>query len=389
MSLQNPRFRAFAFIVCLGVVSLFADMTYEGARSIVGPFLRGLGASAATVGFIAGFGEMLAAGLRFFTGRFVDRTRAYWSMTILGYLLTVVAVPAMALAGNWKTAALLIVLERMGKSLRGPARDVLLSGATAAVGHGKGFGLHAAMDQTGAVLGPLLVMTAVARQGDFGPAFARLAFPGAAAILALLIARAWNPTMPSDPPSPPQEQLPRVFWKYVVAAGLLAFGFLDFAVLSYHFQQASTVAPQTIPLLYAAAMGVNGLAALILGRAFDRVGAGALAAGIAIGAAALPLALLGGHWGATAGMLAWGVGLGAQDGCLRPAIAQVVSMNKRGSAFGIFSGIFGVAWFLGSGAMGLLYEHSLFAVVALGVAAQLAGAALFVTASNPETEPRQ
>jgi hypothetical protein len=378
MNLQNPRSRAFAFIVCLGVVSLFADMTYEGARSIVGPFLRGLGASAAAVGFIAGFGEMLAAGLRFFTGRLVDRTRAYWSMTILGYLLTVVAVPAMALAGNWKTAALLIVLERTGKSLRGPARDVLLSGATAAVGHGAGFGLHAAMDQTGAVLGPLLVMAAVARHGDFGPAFARLAFPGAAAIVALLLARAWNPTMPADPPSPPQQQLPRVFWKYVVAAGLLAFGFLDFALLSYHFQQSSTVAPQTIPLLYAAAMGVNGLAALILGRAFDKLGAKALAAGIAIGAAALPLALLGGHTGAIAGMLAWGVGLGAQDGCLRPAIAQVVSMNKRGSAFGIFSGIFGVAWFLGSGAMGLLYEHSLPAVVALGVAAQLAGAAVFL-----------
>lgn len=379
--MSGPKSRALGFIVCLGVVSLFADMTYEGARSIIGPFLQGLGASAAVVGLIAGFGEMLAAGLRFFTGRLVDRTRAYWTMTIVGYLLTVIAVPAMALAGSWQVAALLIVLERMGKSLRGPARDVLLSSATASVGHGRGFGLHAAMDQTGAVLGPLLVVGAVAQAGVFAPAFAKLAFPGAAAILALLVARAWNPVSSPAPPDAPHQDLPRVFWMYVAAAALLAFGFLDFALLAYHFQAARTVGPETIPLLYAAAMATNGLGALVLGRAFDRAGAAALACGIVIGASALPLALLGGRTGAIAGMLLWGVGLGAQDGCLRPAIAKVVSMNKRGTAFGIFSGVFGVAWFLGSGAMGLLYERSLVAVVALGVAAQLAAAAVFVATS--------
>jgi MFS family permease len=371
------------FIVCLGVVSLFADMTYEGARSILGPFLKGLGASAAAVGFVAGFGEMLAAGLRLFTGRLVDRTRAYWTMTVLGYGLTVVAVPAMALVHTWEMAALLVILERTGKSLRGPARDVLLSGATAEVGHGRGFGLHAAMDQTGAVLGPLLVMEVVARGTGFGPAFARLAVPGIAALLALGVARLWNPLRSVAPPdAPPQQRLPRVFWNYVAAAGLLAFGFIDFALLAYHFQQSGAVATSTIPLLYAAAMAMNGLGALVLGRAFDRFGAASLAAGIAVGAAALPLALLGGHTGAVGGMLAWGIGLGAQDGCLRPAIAQVVSMNKRGSAFGIFSAVFGVAWFLGSSAMGLLYSHSLVLVVALGVAAQLAAAALFLATSS-------
>jgi hypothetical protein len=383
---EIPRARAFAFIVSLGVVSLFADMTYEGARSIIGPFLKGLGASAAAVGFIAGFGEMLAAGLRFFTGRLVDRTRAYWAMTILGYLLTVVAVPAMALAGNWQVAALLIVIERTGKSLRGPARDVLLSGATASVGHGAGFGLHAAMDQTGAVLGPLFVMAAVARYGSYGPAFARLALPGAVAIVALLVARAWSPATEPAPPVAPQQKLPPVFWKYVAAAGLLAFGYIDFALLAFPFQQSATVPAETIPLLYAIAMGANGLGALVLGRAFDRIGAGALAIGIALGAAALPLALLGGRAGAFAGMVAWGLGLGAQDGCLRPAIAQVVSMNKRGAAFGAFSAVFGVAWFLGSAVMGLLYERSLVAVVVCGVTAQAAAAALFLATSSSVSE---
>ena len=380
----NERSRAIAFIICLGVVSLFADMTYEGSRSIIGPFLKGLGASAAVVGLIAGFGEMLAAGLRFFTGRLVDRTRAYWSMTIAGYLLTVIAVPAMALAGNWKVAALLIVLERMGKSLRGPARDVLLTGATATVGHGWGFGLHTAMDQTGAVLGPLLMMAAVAQTGAFGPAFLRLGLPGIAVVIALLVAYTYDPARGAPtPPAPVQQQtLPRVFWIYVAAAGLLAFGFIDFALLAYHFQQTAAVRPQTIPLLYAVAMGMNGLAALVLGRLFDRLGIAALAAGIVVGAAALPLALFGGQAGAIVGMIAWGTGLGAQDACLRPAIAKVVSMNKRGAAFGAFSGVFGVAWFLGSAIMGLLYAHSLLAVAAFGVVAQFAAAALFLATSS-------
>src|SRR5438034_9666164 len=186
------RARALRFIVCLGVVSLFADMTYEGAHSIIGPYLKDLGASAMQVGFIAGLGEMIAASLRFFSGRLVDRTRAYWGFTIFGYILNLVVVPAMAFAGNWQMAALLIVAERTGKSLRGPARDVLLSEATEVVGHGAGFGLHAAMDQTGAVLGPLLVAAAVVRSHHFGPAFIWLAVPAVGAFIALLFALAMS-----------------------------------------------------------------------------------------------------------------------------------------------------------------------------------------------------
>ena len=122
---------------------------------------------------------MIAASLRYFSGRLADRTRAYWAITILGYCVNLLVVPAMAFAGNWQMAALLVVAERTGKSLRGPARDVLLSEATGKVGHGWGFGVHAAMDQTGAVLGPLLMVVAVARAHHFAPAFLRLAFPAA------------------------------------------------------------------------------------------------------------------------------------------------------------------------------------------------------------------
>src|SRR5438105_2910733 len=202
MKTSKPeRKSAFRFIVALGFVSLFADMTYEGAHSVIGPLLRDLGASATQVGIIAGLGEMIAASLRYFSGRLADRTRAYWTITTLGYFLNLVVVPGLAFAGNWQAAALLIILERTGKSLRGPARDVLLSEGTEVVGHGKGFGLHAAMDQTGAVLGPLLVAASVARTHHFGPAFLWSGVPAVAAFIALLCACAASPNIGSRPPT--------------------------------------------------------------------------------------------------------------------------------------------------------------------------------------------
>jgi MFS family permease len=380
---HKERSAALRFIVCLGVVSLFADMTYEGAHSIVGPFLKDLGASAAQVGFIAGLGEMIAASLRFFSGRLVDRTRAYWGCTISGYFLNLIVIPAMAFAGNWQMAALLIVIERIGKSLRGPARDVLLSEATGKIGHGWGFGVHAAMDQTGAVAGPVLMALAVARSQHFAPAFLRLWVPATGALVALLIARAVYPRAGQSPPVHlPQQVLPRVYWIYVAAAGMLAFGFVDFPLLSYHFQKTGLMQPATIPLLYAGAMGVNGLTALALGRLFDRYGLTVLACGALISLLALPLGFLGGSSRAVASVVCWAIGLGAQDACLRPAIAHVVSMNKRGRAFGAFNGVYGVGWFLGSVIMGLLYGVSLHALAVFGVTAQLVAAGVFFQMRN-------
>src|SRR5436190_14932234 len=190
MASKQERSAAFRFIVCLGFVSLFADMTYEGAHSVIGPLLKDLGASATKVGIIAGFGEMIAASLRYFSGKLADKTRAYWTLTTLGYFLNLVVVPGLAFAGSWQVAALFVIAERTGKALRGPARDVLLSEATEVVGHGFGFGIHAAMDQTGAVLGPLLVAAAVLRSQHIGPAFLWLGLPALGAFIALLFARA-------------------------------------------------------------------------------------------------------------------------------------------------------------------------------------------------------
>ena len=366
------------FIVCLGIVSMFADITYEGARSVIGPFLNGLGASAAQVGIVAGIGEMLAASLRFFSGRFADKTRAYWTITICGYAVNLIAVPALAFAGNWWMAALLVALERTGKSIRGPARDVLLSEATVTVGHGWGFGLHAALDQTGAVIGPLLVAVTVAKSHAFGPAFVGLALPAAAAVGALLVARAWFPAQGRAAPHQlEQTEFPRIFWIYVASAGVLACGFVDFALLSYHFQKTGVATPAMIPLLYSGAMAVNAVTAPLFGRLFDRFGVVVLSMGTLISMLSLPLGFLGGPTAVIAGVACWATGIGAQDAVLRSGIAQVVSMNKRGSAFGAFNGVFGVMWFVGSAIMGVLYDHSVMAVVAFGLALQLTAAGAF------------
>jgi len=389
---NDTRKQAMRFIVCLGIVSMFADITYEGARSVLGPFLNNLGASAWQVGLIAGIGEMLAASLRFFSGRFADRTRSYWAITIFGYGVNLIAVPALAFAGNWWTAALLVALERTGKSIRGPARDVLLSEATSTVGHGWGFGLHAALDQTGAVIGPLVVAITVARSHAFGPAFLGLALPAAAALGALLLARAWFPTQGAAAPQQiEQTEFPQVFWIYVASAGILACGFVDFALLSFHFQKSGVATQAMVPLLYSGAMAVNAVTAPLFGRLFDRFGLAVLSIGTLISMLSLPLGFLGGPVAAAVGVACWATGVGAQDATLRSGIARVVSMNKRGSAFGAFNGVYGVTWFLGSAIMGFLYDRSLIAVVAFGLTLQLVAAASFFwlrgrLQSSPVTE---
>ncbi len=239
------------------------------------------------------------------------------------------------------------------------------------------------MDQTGAVLGPLFVAVSVARTHHFGPAFLWLGVPAVAAFIALIVARAARPIKGTPPFAPKGENLPRVFWIYVAAAGLLALGFVDFPLLAYHFQSNSLTKPETIPLLYAGAMGVNGLTALVFGRLFDRFGIQIIVLGILVSLLALPFGFLGGSSGVYLSVAFWATGLGAQDATLRSGISQVVSMNKRGTAFGAFNAAYGVLWFVGSVTMGMLYDYSLIALVVFGIVAQLSAAVLFVWLRRP------
>src|ERR1700730_10431308 len=180
---------AIKFVILLGVVSLFADMTYEGARSITGQYLAILGASGTVVGIVAGLGELIGYGFRLVPGYVSDKTGKYWLITFIGYALNLFAVPLLSLAGNWPLAASLMILERLGKAIRNPSRDAMLSYATKETGRGWGFGLHEAMDQVGAVIGPLIVSCFLYYQGTYQTSFAILLIPALCALSVLVVAR--------------------------------------------------------------------------------------------------------------------------------------------------------------------------------------------------------
>ncbi len=378
---ESSRKNALKFVVLLGVVSLLADTTYEGARSITGPFLAALGASGTVVGIVAGFGELVGYGLRLVSGVISDRTRRYWSITIVGYVLNLLAVPLLALAGRWEVAAALMIAERVGKALRNPPRDAMLSHATSEMGRGWGFGLHEAMDQTGAVAGPLIVAAVIHTHGGFQTAFAVLLIPALLALAVLVAARFFYPR-PQDLEAGPRRLeatgFPRVFWLYLGAVALVAAGYVDFPLIAYHFQKSSVVSPTLIPVFYAVAMGMDALSAIVFGRIFDRIGLVTLTFVSLISALFAPLTFLGGFWAALAGMALWGVGMGAQESIMRAAVAGMVARDRRGTAYGIFNAGYGLVWFLGSALMGVLYDVSIPALIAFSVLTQVCSAPLFL-----------
>jgi MFS family permease len=371
------RASATRFIVLLGLVSLCADMTYEGARSVTGPYLGMLGASAAIVGFIAGLGEFLGYALRLLSGYLTDRTGAYWPITFLGYGVNLVAVPLLALAGSWELAVLLIVAERAGKAIRAPARDAMLSHAGSQTGLGFAFGLHGALDQTGAILGPMIVSAALYWKGGYQTGFAILAIPALCAMLMLAAARHLYPR-PRDLevtlPDLTATHLPHRFFVYVAAAALIAAGYADFPLIAYHFGKTGMIAPFVIPLLYALAMAAEASSALFLGRLYDRNGMKVMMFATLASSLSAPLAFLGPPIVAALGMVLWGIGMGAQASVMRAAIAKLAPAFQRGSAYGIFNATYGLAWFAGSSLLGVLYDWSVAALA--GVSVLLQGAAL-------------
>jgi len=381
MSTGISRRNALMFVILLGVVSLLADATYEGARSITGPFLLALGASGTIVGIVAGFGELVGYGLRLLSGLISDRTKRYWAITLVGYFINLLAVPLLALAGRWDVAAALMVTERVGKALRTPARDAMLSHATSELGRGWGFGLHEAMDQMGAVAGPLIVAAVLQLRGGFRTAFGLLAIPALLALAVLVASRFLYPR-PQDLEAGPRRLetsgFPRVFWLYLGAVALVAAGYVDFPLIAYHFQKTAVVSPTWIPIFYAIAMGTDALAAMVFGRLFDRMGLATLALVSVVSAFFAPLTFLGGFWAALAGMALWGVGMGAQESIMRAAVAGMVARDRRGTAYGVFNAGYGLVWFLGSALMGVLYDVSLPALIAFSVLTQLASVPLFL-----------
>ncbi len=367
---------ALAFIVAFGIVSLFADMAYEGMRGITGPYLALLGATGTAVGVIAGTGELFGYLLRLASGRLADRTHAYWPITLAGYVLQMATVPVMAFAGVWWMAALFIILERTGKALRNPAANTMMSRAGEQIGQGWAFGLHEALDQTGALIGPLITAFVLARHGEYTTAFLWLGVPAFLTVLIVIGVSLRYPFAGNVTPKSTTQgrdgALPRAFWFYAISAGLVAFGFADWPLIAYHFTQAKVLTPAFVPVLYAAAMGATGFGALVFGRLFDRIGFAVLVPAILIAAVAPPLVFLGGETAAIIGTLCWGVALGVETSALNAGIARLVADSARANAFGIFSAVFGISWFAGSALLGALYDISFPLLVGVSVAAELA-----------------
>lgn len=363
-----------AFIIAFGIVSLWADMAYEGMRSISGPFLGTLGASGAIVGAVAGIGELFGYLLRLGSGRLAERTGAYWPIALAGYTIQMAAVPALALAGNWWAAAIFIVIERSGKALRNPAANTMMSRAGEHIGQGWAFGLHEALDQTGALSGPLIASLVLALHHDYRLAFLWLGVPAVLTIISVVTVRTRFPYaghIARAPEHTTGHGLSRAFWLYAATAALVAFGFADYSLIAFHYAQAHVVSQAIVPIFYAAAMGVSGLGSLLFGRWFDRSGLRVLVPGLLLGVVVAPLVFLGGTWLALIGTLAWGLSLGVHDAIMNAAVAQMVPAHARARAYGIFTAIYGVAWFLGSALEGQLYDISIVGLVIVASAAEL------------------
>jgi MFS family permease len=390
---------AIRFILVFGVVSALMDMVYEGARSVTGPYLGALGASALLVSVVTGAGEAVALVLRLVFGRLADRPALRWTLALSGYALTALSVPLLGITDALWIACLLVLAERLGKAVRSPAKDTMLAEAGSAMGQGKAFALHEALDQVGALVGPLLVGAALALSGSYGPGFLLLAVPGIAAMLILFRLRRRVPdpgvyepsAAPPAPPSPapaspvPAQDtiagkpapMPRQYWLYAAFSSLTMFGYATFGLLSFHLVATGLLPPSLVPVLYAAAMGVDAVAALVSGWLFDRVGLKVLLA-LPVLAAAVPwLGFSNSTALAVAGVLLWGAAMGVQESTMRAGVAGLAPVARRGSAYGMFTACYGLAWLAGSFVIGLLYEISVPALAVTVTVVQAAALAVF------------
>ncbi|MGF0095357.1 MFS transporter [Peptoniphilus sp. SGI.035] len=393
---------AMLFIILFGIVSLFSDMTHEGASSIRGAYLTVLGASAGTIGFISGLGELVGYSMIYVFGKITDKTKKYWPMVIFGYVLDILAVPALALVGEsgWVAASLLLVVQRMGKAIKKPAKDTIMSFAASQEGVGKSFGIQEMLDQIGAFLGPVLLYLVMLFKTEgstfeiYRTCFAFLAIPGFITILFLFYTKMKFPNPEHFEPQSKEEEpfkMKKSFIYYIAGISFFAFGFIDYSIIIMHitknftsvagnFQETSNIINSgTIPLLYAGAMLVDAIAALIFGHIYDKNGVKALVISTIISAPfsififgfkSLPALLF--------GLVLWGIGMGAQESILKAAVTSMVPKENRATGYGIFECSFGFFWFLGSWLLGVMYSISIPTMIIISMSAQLLALPLYL-----------
>lgn len=403
------RSAAWRVVLGLGVVSLAADMVYEGARSVTGPLLAALGVPLVVAGLVTGLGEAAALVLRLPFGARADRVGRYWPTTLAGYGLTAVGVPLLALtpllgAGGAVVACVLLVLERVGKAVRSPSKSALLARAAEGVGLGRGFGVHKAMDQVGAFVGPLLVAGVLALTGSFVPSLAVLAVPGAAAMLLLVVVRRLAPdTAPDTAPdaapaggpgvgpgvaagAPPHgwlaaaRDLPREFWLFAAGAAAAGAGLTTFAVISYHLVDAGLLRAALVPVVYAGAMLAAAVGALVVGALHDRWGPRVVVVVPVLAAVVPPLAFGPSLASVLAGVAVWGLAGGLLDSTVKARVAGLVPSDRRATAYGWFAAVQGVAAVAGGGLAGALAEDAPGVLTAVVVALQVVALVLVLRA---------
>lgn len=374
---------ALAFITLMGIVSLFSDMTHEGARSVLGEYLNLTGASAATIGFVSGVGELCGDSLRLLSGFIADKTKKYWTLVIAGYALQVLAIPALALIpeNGWVIACGLVILERIGKAIKKPAKNTLVSFAASEVGTGKGFAYQEFLDQLGAFLGPVLlfVISLIKGTGNlfstYRICFAFLGIPALITIALVVFSKVKYPNpeiFEKEKEEKKEFHFQKSFVYYMIAICLFAFGFADFTLITLHAAKMQVFPEATLSLLYAAAMAVDAFAALFFGWLFDRIGLKALILSTLCSAFFSCFIFLSGNpWMIGVGIILWGVGMGAQESIMKAAVSKIIPKSMRSSGFGIFETGFGIAWFLGSWLLGALYDVNPVYLVIVSVAVQI------------------
>lgn len=380
--------KAFKFVLILGIVNLFSDTTYEGASSINGPFLGMLGASAAAIGIISGLGEFLGYSLRFISGYISDKTGKYWLITFIGYSINLLAVPALALVGNWPTAACFIVAERIGRAIRKPTVEAMLSYTTGHFGKGWVYAVNTALDQIGATIGPLLMALVLYLKGDFQTGYALLLIPALLALGTLAIAQFFfpNPSHLENFPTAKLKGFGLSYWLYMLGGACIAAGLVSFELISYHFSKTASVSGHWIPLFFSIAMATDAIVSLIFGKLFDRIGLPAVIIAFFLSSLFAPFVFLGDFSLALFGMILWGIGFGAQDTLLKAIIAGILPEGKRNLAFGLFYTGYGSGWLIGSSITGLLYSESLYLLILFSVTLQLASLPFFIAARRHENK---
>ena len=341
--------RAVRFVLLMGVVSLLGDITYEGARSVLGAYLATLGFSALLLGFVIGFGEFLGYGLRIVFGQLADKSRNYWAFTFAGYA-TILSIPLIALTDHVGILAFLLLLERLGKAIRSPSRDALLSFATTKLGRGFAFGLHEALDQIGAFLGPIIFFATLKFGYGYREGFLLFFIPTLLMLLTLGIAKK---SYAGEGQIEGNGELKRSFWLYAIFTAFAIAGFANFQLLAYHFKVNQIFPDEVIPILYALVMGVDAISALLLGKVYDKLGLKCLTLIPILTPISVAFSF---EIDPFLGLVLAGALLGMQESVMRAGVAEMSGTEKRASAYGVFNTALGLGFFFGGTAMGYLYD---------------------------------